>query len=109
MLPSARLLELARHAFSHDWLNQVQRTLEPLPPLAPELRVAVFVLRRVCADVAGWMDAVQPIEAARHDAVEAVLAALLRAALGRLARFQALGWDELAALIGAAERVRVTL
>jgi hypothetical protein len=109
MLPSARLLELAGQGFSHHWLGEIARTLERLPALAPESRVAAFVLRRVCSEMAGWMDAVAPIEADRHAAIEAAVAPRLRAALERLARFQSLEWADLAALIAAAEHARRNL
>jgi hypothetical protein len=109
MLPTERLLELAGATFSHDWLIEVSRVLEHLPILTPQARVSVFVMRRVCWEVAAWMDSVQPIDVPRHARLESELHPMLRQAVEHLARRSSSGleWEILGQLVAASERARI--
>jgi hypothetical protein len=110
MLPSERLLDLAAEPFSYDWLRTLDSTLEALTatsPPSPESRVAIFVARRVCMELAGFLDAIAPVDAVRHDAIAAGTKTCIVTVVSALARFKRCSWADLAALIAASREVRV--
>ena len=107
MVPSKQLLDLLSERFSEDFLNRLEQALADLPTLSDNGRVAVYVARKVCSSVSSMMDTVEPY-AARHDAIETHLREPLGVVVARLAKFQDVPLEELAALIQASEKARIT-
>jgi hypothetical protein len=51
-LPAEQLRNLLEESFSHDQLGRIRKAVEQLPPLTPQHRVAVYIVERVCDEVA---------------------------------------------------------
>ena len=107
-VPTEQLLAFLTKPFSRDLLSEMEKAASVLPPLSPNQRVATYVLRRVCTEAIGFMDAIQPIETARHDAIEKVLRPALENVVRGLAQGSEASWAELASLIRASEEARIT-
>jgi hypothetical protein len=106
MLASERLRKLLAEPFAFHWLGAVDKTLEDLPGLNPEQRVAIFVARRVCGELARFLESIEPIESDRHDRIAAAVQPVLAEVISLLAAFQPVSWATLADLIAASRKVR---
>jgi hypothetical protein len=106
MVPSERLLSILEQPFSHNYLNDIEKTLADLPPLSPHQRVAVYVVRRTCVQLCGFLDSIEPT-VEKHRAVEKHVSRPLEAVVRSIAKFKDVSFEELASLIQASEAARI--
>lgn len=108
MVPSKRLLNLLGQEFCVDWLNQVERELRDLPPLSDNLRISIFVARKICDALSGCLDSIPPTVVS-HDLIEGHARKPLEAVIKELANFRGIDNKTLASLIAASEAARTGL
>jgi hypothetical protein len=106
MLPSERLLEILKQSFSYSYLNDIEKTLAELPPLSPNQRVAVYVVRRTCVQLCGLLDGVEPT-VERHRAIEKHVSRPLESVVRSIAKFKDVSFEQLASLIQGSEAARI--
>jgi hypothetical protein len=106
-VPSQSLLELSSQCFSRQWLDDVATAAQRLPPLTHNLRLAVYVLRKVCDEASQYLESVGAVTVARHQQVEDTLLPPMQAIVGKLVTGENITDDLLAALIRASEEVRI--
>jgi len=106
MLPSERLLSILAEPFSYNYLHDIEETLAVLPPLSPNQRVAVYVVRSTCAQLCGLLDGIEPT-LERHRAVEKRVLRPLESVVRSIAKFKDVSFDQLASLIQASEAARI--
>ena len=107
MVPSKRLLDLLQEEFGVDWLNTVERELRDLPPLTPNQRVAIFVLRKTCDALSGGLELSPTV--VNHGLMEGHVRKPLEKTISQLAIFRDVQIGDLADLIVASEAARLGL
>ena len=105
MVPSKRLLDLLQEEFGVDWLNTVERELRDLPPLTPNQRVAIFVVRKTCDALSSGLSPT----IVNHDLMKGHVRKPLEKVISQLAVFQDVESEDLANLIAASETARLGL
>ncbi|SRR6266446_6787997 len=106
MVPSERLLSILAEPFSYNYLHEIEETLAVLPPLSPNQRVAVYVVRRTCVQLCGLLDSVEPT-VERHRAIEKHVSRPLESVVRSIAKFKDVSFEQLASLIQASEAARI--
>jgi len=106
MVPSERLLSILAEPFSYNYLNDIEKTLAVLPPLSPNQRVAVYVVRRTCVQLCGLLDSVEPT-VVRHRAIEKHVSQPLESVVRSIAKFKDVSFEQLASLIQGSEAARI--
>jgi len=107
LLPVEQLRSCLAEPFSRDWLVRVVKAAADLPTASPNMRVAVYVLRSVCYEVACYMDAMEPVASTRHNQIESVLKPEVDSVIACLVGFREVGMERLASLIVASESIRI--
>ena len=107
-VPGTRLLDLLSEEFSEDLLSRLERTLAEFVPLTDNGRVAAFVARKVCDAVSSMMGSTTPT-VARDNAIEGHIREPLGLVIAKIANFQLVDEEDLASLIRASERARITI
>ena len=107
MVPSKRLLDLLQEEFGVDWLNNVERELRDLPPLTPNQRVAIFVVRKTCDALSGGLELSPTVVS--HDLMKGHVCKPLEKVISQLAVFRDVESEDLANLIAASETARLGL
>ena len=100
------MLSILAEPFSYNYLNDIEKTLAVLPPLSPNQRVAVYVVRRACLELCGFLDSIVPT-AERHRAIEKHVSQPLESVVRSIAKFKDVSFEQLASLIQASEAARI--
>jgi hypothetical protein len=107
--PQESLRALIEEPFSSDLLSRIEATLARLALAAPASRVGCFVVRKVCIELNGFMEATEPTTPPKHDAIEAHILPPIRAILSCLETGVGPSWEALADLIAESLHVRTRL
>jgi hypothetical protein len=100
------LHSLSTAQFSRHWLSDVCKELDALPVKSAAFQVSLFAVRRICAELAGFMDGMQPISPTRHAQMEGIIDKPLRRALVDLDASREVSAPDLQTLIIAATNMK---
>jgi hypothetical protein len=106
LIPSKQLRDLLKEPFSANKLALLERALSTFTPLSVGGTVAVYVIRKVCLDLCGHMEATEPVTSTRHAAIAGYVDEPIAVAIRSLVDKQDVPIEELHSVIKASETVR---
>lgn len=82
--------------------------MRDLPPLSPNQRVAIFVVRKTCDALSGCLESISPT-VVNHDLMEGHVRKPLEKVIAQLANFRDVETEALADIIAASQTARLAI